>query len=157
MNAYPCLKDAQFFVLYIIVVKKIGLECMKIIFAYLLAWLGLAVVAIVNGALRVKGYAPYMSELSAHQVSTFIGIGLFGIFFWLLTGFFPLSSSRQALGIGVMWLVMTILFEFVFGHFVMGHSWTKLFADYNIFEGRLWILILLWTLFGPYIFYRIRQ
>ena len=129
---------------------------MKIILVNCLAWIGLAVVAIANGVLRVKGYAPYMSELAAHQISTFVGIGLFGVFFWFLTGFFPLASSRQALALGVLWLVMTISFEFIFGHFVAGHSWTKVFADYNIFEGRLWILILLWTTFGPYIFYRIR-
>ena len=98
-----------------------------------------------------------MSELAAHQLSTVIGLCVFGVFFWYLTGFFPLESSGQALGIGVMWLVFTILFEFVFGHFVMGHSWHKLFADYNIFEGRLWSLVLVWTFIGPYIFFNIRQ
>jgi hypothetical protein len=131
--------------------------CMKMILIYFIAWLGLAVIAILNGTFRVKGYAPYMSDLAAHQVSTLIGLGLFGIFFWFLTRFFPLESSRQALGLGGMWLVLTILFEFVFGHFVMGHSWYKLFADYNIFEGRLWSLILLWIFFGPYVFFKIRQ
>lgn len=130
---------------------------MKLIFMYLLAWIGLAIVAILNGTLRVKGYAPYMSELAAHQLSTVIGLCVFGVFFWFLTGFFPLESTGQALGMGVMWLVLTILFEFVFGHFVMGHSWQKLFADYNIFEGRLWSLILIWMSIGPYVFFKIRQ
>lgn len=127
------------------------------ILLYLSAWIGLVILAILNGALRVKGYSPYMSELAAHQLSTVIGLILFGVFFWFLTGAFRLKSSGQALGIGAMWLVLTILFEFVFGHFIMGHSWSKLFADYNIFEGRLWIMVLLWTFIGPYVFFKIRQ
>jgi hypothetical protein len=133
------------------------MKTMKMFFVYLLAWMGLAIVAILNGVLRVKGYSPYMSELAAHQLSTVIGLSLFGIFFWFLTGAFCLESSKQALGIGAMWLVLTILFEFVFGHFVMGHPWRKLFADYNILEGRLWSLVLLWTFIGPYVCFKIRS
>jgi hypothetical protein len=38
-----------------------------------------------------------------------------------------------------------------------GHLWHKLFADYNIFEGRLWSLILFWIFLGPYVFFKIRQ
>jgi hypothetical protein len=133
------------------------MKTMKMVFVYLLAWLGLVIVAILNGVLRVKGYSPYMSELAAHQLSTVIGLSLFGIFFWILTGAFCLRSSEQALGIGAMWLVLTILFEFVFGHFVMGHPWRKLFTDYNILEGRLWSLVLLWTFIGPYVCFKIRS
>jgi hypothetical protein len=130
---------------------------MKMIFIYVLAWMGLAIVAILNGTLRVKGFSHYMSELAAHQVSTVVGLCMFGVFFWFLTGVFRLESTRQALGIGAIWLVMTISFEFVFGHFVMGHSWRKLFADYNMLEGRLWSLIPIWTFIGPYVFFKIRQ
>lgn len=129
---------------------------MKMVLVYLLAWMGLVIVAILNGTLRVKGYSPYMSELAAHQLSTVIGLCFFSIFFWFLTGAFRLESSRQALRIGAMWLVLTILFEFVFGHFVMGHSWSRLFADYNIIKGRLWSLVLIWTFIGPYVCFKIR-
>jgi hypothetical protein len=132
------------------------MKTMKTIFIYLLAWVGLVFVAILNGILRVKGYSPYMSELAAHQLSTGIGLGFFSIFFWFLTGTFHLKSSGQALVIGAMWLVLTILFEFIFGHFVMGHPWHQLFADYNILEGRLWSLVLLWTFIGPYVCFKIR-
>lgn len=130
---------------------------MKIIFIYLLAWIGLVIVAILNGALRVKGYSPYMSELAAHQLSTGIGLCFFSFIFWFLTGAYRLESSGLALGIGAMWLVLTILFEFVFGHFVIGHPWSKLFADYNIFKGRLWSLVLFWTFVGPYVCFKIMQ
>ena len=44
-------------------------------------------------------------------------------------------------------------FEFSFGHFVAGHSWSRLFQDYNLFAGRLWVLVLLWLTLAPYLFY----
>jgi len=65
--------------------------------------------------------------------------------------------NKQALGIGAMWLVSTILFKFVFGRFVMGHSWIILFADCNILEGRMCSLVLLRTFIGPYVFFKIRR
>lgn len=117
----------------------------------------MVILAILNGTLREKGYKNFMGELSAHQLSTFIGLILFAVYIWFLTGIFQIGSSAKALAIGGMWLVMTILFEFVFGHFVMHHPWRKLFNDYNIFKGRVWILVLIWTTVAPYLFYRVRN
>ena len=44
---------------------------------------------------------------------------------------------------------LTVSFEFGFGRLVMKHSWERLLHDYNILEGRVWILVLLWTLLAP--------
>jgi hypothetical protein len=130
---------------------------MKIVLLYAAGWLGLVILAIMNGIVRVKVYAPFMDDLTAHQVSTLIGIFLFGIYIWLLTGIIKIESSQQALLVGLLWLVMTVAFEFLFGHYVAGHPWSKLFQDYNIFKGRVWLLVLIWTTLAPYIFYRVRS
>jgi len=130
---------------------------MKIVLLYAAGWLGLVILAILNGILRVKVYAPFMDDLTAHQVSTIIGIGLFGIYIWLLTGIVKIHSSQQALLVGLLWLVMTVAFEFLFGHYVSGHPWSRLFQDYNILKGRVWLLVLIWTTVSPYLFYRIRS
>ncbi|MCK5058054.1 MAG: hypothetical protein KAT34_15480 [Candidatus Aminicenantes bacterium] len=125
------------------------------ILKYTIAWLGLVVVAIINGAIREKGYKKYMSELRAHQVSTVTGIILFGIFIYILSLIWKIQSAGQAITIGLLWLALTIAFEFVFGHFVMKHPWSKLLNDYNILKGRLWLLILIWTTIAPYVFYKL--
>ena len=130
---------------------------MKNLSAYVLSWIGMVAIAILNGAIREKAYGPFMGELSAHQLSTFIIILLFGAYIWVLTGTYPIESPTQALIIGVMWLVMTVIFEFVFGHFVMGHPWSRLLQDYNLFKGRVWSLVLIWASVAPYLFYRIRS
>lgn len=130
---------------------------MKITTIYSLAWIGLVFLAILNGGLRTAGYARFMSELSAHQLSTLTGICLFGLYFWVLSLIFPISSARQALLIGGIWTILAIAFEFLFGHFIMGHPWSKLFADYNLLKGRLWLLVLIWTFIGPYVFFKLRR
>ena len=130
---------------------------MKTIFIYAACWIGMVVLAILNGIMRESLYKQYMHELTAHQVSTLILLILVGIYVWFLTGLRALESAKQALLIGVMWCVMTVVFEFVFGHYVAGHTWSKLFQDYNLVKGRLWSLVLIWTTIAPYIYYRIRS
>ena len=130
---------------------------MTILAIYALSWIGMVILAILNGAVREKTYGPFMRELSAHQLSTLIGLILFGLYIWVLSGIYRIESSSQAFVIGGMWLMMTILFEFIFGHFVMGHPWRKLFHDYNIVKGRVWLLVIIWTAVAPYVCYRVRS
>ncbi len=115
-------------------------------------WFVLMVVAIVNGVVRNEVYGPSIgNELLSHQISTFTGIILFlaGMYVWLkYTN--AHYSKKDLLVIGIIWLGITITFEFIFGHYIVGHTWSKLLADYNILEGRIWGLTLLAILAGPY-------
>ena len=122
---------------------------------YALAWLAMPIIGIINGTIRQYGYKQALGELRAHQVSTVTGIILFAIYIWALTRWWKIESSAQAIAIGVMWLVLTVAFEFLFGHYVMKHPWSRLLHDYNILEGRLWLLVLLFVVIAPYIFYKL--
>jgi hypothetical protein len=124
---------------------------------YIIAWLILPILGIINGFIREVGYKHLMGELTAHQISTLTGIVFFGLYIWFLTGVWRIESAGQAVAIGLIWLGLTILFEFVFGHYVMKHPWSRLFQDYNILKGRLWVLVLVWTTIAPYVFFRIRS
>jgi hypothetical protein len=42
-----------------------------------------------------------------------------------------------------------LFFEFGFFHYVMHEPWEKLLADYNIFQGRLLMVVWLTTLCSP--------
>jgi hypothetical protein len=127
---------------------------MKTVAKYTVSWLGLVGIAILNGVLREKGYSRFMSDLMAHQLSTGIAIILFGVFVLLLTRLWRIGSSEQAFLIGAIWTFLTVVFEFVFGHYVMGQPWRRLFHDYNLLQGRLWILLLVWTAVAPYVFFK---
>ncbi len=115
-------------------------------------WLLFAVVANINGLIRNFVYGPKLDELTAHQISCFTGISLFFIvmYLWLkLTG--ASYSSHNLIIIGIAFLFATVAFEFLFGHYVIGHSWERLLQDYNFLKGRLWALVLVWTTVGPYV------
>lgn len=120
---------------------------------YFLAWIPGVAIAIANGALRQFVYQSFLNELQAHQLSTLSFIILFGIYVELILPWLRLSSPAEAIRVGLLWLLITIVFEFIFGHFAMDHSWEKLFYDYNILAGRIWILVLIWTAVSPYFFF----
>jgi hypothetical protein len=69
---------------------------------------------------------------------------------------FPPASSSQAIFIGLVWVVLTLIFEFGFGRYP-GRSWPQLLEDYNLLKGRIWILIPLWLAIAPYIFYKLGE
>ena len=121
---------------------------------YSLLWFALAIIAIANGMLRELTYGKILSELSSHQLSTLTGIIFSGLFVLLMHRIWPIESSAQAWLIGTIWLLATIAFEFGFGHYIAGHSWVHLLADYNIFKGRVWPVFLAWVLIMPVLIYK---
>jgi hypothetical protein len=124
---------------------------------YVLAWFPMVAIAIANGALRESWYGQHLSELTAHQLSTLTAVILFGFYIWFVVQFWPPTSKAQAIAIGLLWLVMTIAFEFLFGHFVAGHTWERLPHDYNLLAGRVWPLVLVWVAVAPYLFFRMSK
>lgn len=123
----------------------------------LLAWFVMLLVAVANGALRDFSYGRHFSELHAHQISTLSGMILFGIVIRIYIRFWPPASMRQALFIGLFWMTLTVAFEFLFFHYVGGHSWDELLSSYNVMQGRLWVLLLAWVALAPCVFYRLHQ
>lgn len=114
------------------------------------AWFTLVILAIVNGAIREKYINVHFGQQKGHVISSII----FCIVILLVTYFFVLLffkdySKETMITIGVYWLVLTVAFEFIFGHYVAGHSWERLLADYNIFNGRIWVFVLITTLLAP--------
>ncbi len=122
---------------------------------YLWAWFVLLAVAMFNGALREFTYGRYVSELSANQLSCVTGILLFAVMIHQYVRRWPPASAREAWYIGLFWMALTVAFEFLFFHYVGGHSWEALLANYDVSEGRLWPLILLWVAVAPWFFFRL--
>jgi len=99
-------------------------------------WFILAVSAIVVATFRVGVLLPALGEQTAHQLGTFLYLIVQFVIIYFFIKKMRIKKTKTLLGIGIFWLVITIIFEFVFGHYVMGHSWQKLFADYNLLNGR---------------------
>ena len=123
---------------------------------YALAWVGMLVLAIANGALRQATFGMVLPELRAHQLSTLIGSVLMGAFMWVVLRWWPPSSRREAIAIGLLWVSLTVAFEFFMGLVLLGRPVAQVLADYNVFAGRVWVLFLLWLTVAPWLFFRIR-
>jgi hypothetical protein len=124
---------------------------------YCLAWFPMVAIAVANGLLRDLVYGRRMAELRAHQLSTLLGIVLLGLYIWAVMQRWPPISGGQAGRVGLLWFILTVGFEFGFGHYVAGHSWKRLRQNYNLMAGRVWPFILVWVAVAPYVFYLVRQ
>jgi len=114
-------------------------------------WVILAVSAIVIATFRNGVLLPPFGEQTAHQLGTVLYLILQFIIIFIFIKKIKVKEIKTLLGIGIFWVVITIIFEFAFEHYVMGHPWQKLFADYNLFNGRLWVLVLINNIAAPLI------
>jgi hypothetical protein len=124
---------------------------------WVLAWIPMVPIAILNAVVRETVYAPHVTDLAAHQISSVTLVALFAAYTWFIDGRWRLQSRGQALSVGAIWLVLTPSFEFVFGHYVMGNPWSVLLNDYNLLAGRVWSLVLIALALLPYAVHRIRE
>ena len=121
-------------------------------------WFLFMILAIINAIIREAVYTSFLDELRAHQLSTFTLMTLFFIGTILILRFSGLNlTGQQAILMGSIWVIMTICFEFLAGHYAFGNSWDHLIADYNILKGRIWIFIPITTFVSPYLANKIVQ
>ncbi len=119
-------------------------------------WLILVALAILNGTVRNFLIVPLVCDRAAHFIGSIMLSILIFVISWLFIGWMRPNFVGQALGLGFFWLLLTVLFEFGAGHYLFGNPWEKLLADYNIFRGRIWILVLFVTLLAPSLAARLR-
>lgn len=112
-------------------------------------WLLLAVLAVATAGLRTGLITPRIGEHGGHVVGTILFCLVIFFVAWLSIGWIGPAVPRDTVHIGILWVVMTVAFEFLAGHYLFGNSWERLFADYNIMRGRIWVLVLISTYFAP--------
>ena len=115
----------------------------------LVVWLGILVLASLNGALRDLVLAPRLGDTPARAVSTVILCGLVLLVTWWSVAWIGPRSRFDAITIGVLWVACTLGFEFLAGHYLFRKSWAELLADYDVRRGRIWIAALVVTFVAP--------
>jgi len=123
---------------------------------HFLFWLPMIIIAFTNAALRELVIIKDFSEFTANQLSTITLILFCAVYIWFVIPFLNIQNSGQAILIGIVWVVLTIAFEFTLGR-LTGKPWIELFREYNFFAGRIWLLFLLCLLIFPYLFALIRS
>lgn len=117
-------------------------------------WVILAVAMIANGIVREMVLQPQFGSPVADIVSAGLGI----VIILAVTRPFlkPLAGSTpsELLIVSVLLVILTVIFEFTFGHWVDGKSWSELAGNYAIWRGRLWPIVLLVLAASPFIWAR---
>jgi hypothetical protein len=118
---------------------------------YILFWLPMPLLGILNGSLRELVIKNYFDEHVAHRISVITLIILLFGYGQVIRKRLDIISQADAISCGLIWIMLTICFEFGFGHFVFDIPYETLLADYNVLEGRLWPLVLFFAGLLPFI------
>jgi len=119
-------------------------------------WFVIAVFAVINGAFRESVLVPSFGQSVALPIS---GLSLSIIVFmvsYFSFSLFRVKSYRSYLFIGIQWVLMTLIFEFVFGHYVASKSWSEILQTFNILKGNLFIIVLLVSCISPLLVAKIK-
>lgn len=119
-------------------------------------WLVLLLAALVNAALREWLFAPWLGGGPALPLS---GITLSLLVFTITLLVIPRFGRRPAahyFGIGLVWVLLTLAFELLLGHFVRGLGWREIARVLDFTQGNLFSLVLLISLLSPWLAARLR-
>jgi hypothetical protein len=119
-------------------------------------WLLILGCAILNGALREGVLLPKLGLVPAYVLSgLLLSLCILGVSAALVPWFGPVATSGYLM-LGAFWLVLTLVFEFGFGHFIQHKTWQQLVEAYTLRDGNIWPLILVVTAFAPLVAARLR-
>jgi hypothetical protein len=113
-------------------------------------WLAILVCAVANGILREAFLIPHLGRTIGLLLSGLFLSALILAITYLALPWLGVSRPSQFIGIGLGWLVLTLVFEFSFGLF-QGKSWQVLLEAYTFKDGNIWPIVLLTTAAAPYI------
>jgi hypothetical protein len=115
----------------------------------LLIWLAILGLAFINGALRELVLVPSLGMPLALVISGIIlSACILAVTVFALPKLGSVSTG-EALGVGLLWLLLTLIFEFSFGRFYQHKSWGELMEAYAFSGGNIWPVVLLVIVSAP--------
>ncbi len=114
-------------------------------------WLLIAVASTMNGMFRSLFLVPRLGEHMAHVLSVLILIIVVLLSSSVLVNRILKGYATSDLFlIGVVWVVLSVSVDFLFEYFLLQVPWSAILRDYNLFSGRIWILVLTTEFIGPW-------
>ena len=119
---------------------------MKKYLSAVLIWIMIIPIAILNGGFREYVLAE-LGTLALPLSGIILSICIFGIAYCFVPKI-KNSSKKDYFIFGVIWFVLTNLFELI-SYIMDGGGFADLLRSYNILTGNMWILVVLSALFSP--------
>lgn len=117
--------------------------------AGIIAWFAMLIGAIFNGALRENVLEPRLGSAALPLSGMTAAVIFTLITYIMLTWLDHMYATRELLMLGLFWLLLTVVFEFAFGRYVLRKNWGELWAAYDLRTGNLLSLVLLYIIFLP--------
>jgi len=111
-------------------------------------WLLIVVAESAQGALRRLVVSPE-ADFVVRQASVVTGALVIFAITWVCLRWMRLRTPGEALGVGGLWVALTLLFEVGLGR-LMGLGWDRILADYDLVHGGLMPLGLLAMALTPW-------
>lgn len=118
-------------------------------------WLPLPVIGMLNGMFRGVLLNKIFPDYVAHQFSSLLMVVWILLYIEAVYGKLNYQKSAHAWVTGLTWVLLTVAFEFVLGYFIFGSSVQSMLAEYNLLEGRFWVLVLVSILFSPILYFKL--
>jgi hypothetical protein len=112
-------------------------------------WLVIIAAETVHGVLRGVLLVPLVGDLPARQIGVPIGSLIVLAVAYLCIQWIAAGTRVRLLGVGVLWVVLTVLFEVGLGRLALGLSWERITEDYDPARGGFLGLGLLFTAVSP--------
>lgn len=116
-----------------------------------LVWLVIIAAETVHGILRGVLLVPIVGDLPARQIGVLIGSLLIFAVAYLVIRWIAAQTKLQFLAVGLLWVVLTILFEIGLGRLVLGLPWERLTEDYDVTRGGFMGVGLLFMAAAPWL------
>lgn len=129
----------------------------RFLYRSLAVWFVLIAVEFVHGILRAFFLRPYVGDFRSRQIGVFTGSVLILVVAFLFIRWIDAPNTKSLIGVGLLWLILTVAFELVFGHFVFGRSWEGLFSDYDVRHGGFLAFGMAVLTFSPMIATRLQR
>ena len=122
-----------------------------------IVWTGIAALAIMNAILRELVFSPIFGSVAGLAMSGIMLAVLIILTAYLSSGWIGEVSVRISWLIGFYWLILTLLFEFGLGLFVLDQPLSELMKAYTFDGGNLWLLVLFVILITPRATFRCKK
>lgn len=119
-------------------------------------WVGILGLAILNGGLRDLVLIPALGSMAGYILSGVLLSALILFVAWLALPWLGPRRPAALPGVGLLWLCLTLVFEFSFGLW-QGKSLHVLLQAYTFRGGNIWPVVLVVTLLAPWIAGKLRR
>lgn len=110
----------------------------------------------LHGAIREIFIAPRIGDLHARQIGVLVGCLFIFAIAWLTAGWIGATKRAERLGVGILWVALTLAFEIAFGR-ATGVSWDGISSDYNPARGGFMLFGLAFMCVAPLLAARLRK